>query len=351
MGASQNPASFLAPPGCSVKGLAVAGGVLEIACTNSTSMLRVDKITGSALADHGTVAFSSNGALADLECDPVTFAGANVDAVWSKIVPTNQMQAFRVPGGTCGLPPTAKVFAPAACPDRAARRDRPLPHHHQRYSSGAEGLPTATGCGTAGRRGPAGPTVCRGIDFNGDGDSRRDLSVSTPTSMAASTSRTECASPTLKDVFVEIDYMTGDATHPQGHPPDLQALANVQAAFAAAPVDVPNGIRVHFQVDDAIPHTTLTALVPCTSAPGSSDADFDTLRASWFGTGAERNSGNANTAFAKRYGFRYMIFAHSLVGTGASGCAGAARRRRRHRAGRLRAHRSHESVLPARYHR
>src|SRR5580765_205137 len=117
LGVAQSPASFLAPAGCSVKGLAVVGGVMEIACSNSTSMLRVDKITGSVLPDHATVAFSSNGALADLECDPVTFAGANVDAMWSKIVATNQMQAFRVPGGTCGLPQTAKVFAPAACPD------------------------------------------------------------------------------------------------------------------------------------------------------------------------------------------------------------------------------------------
>jgi hypothetical protein len=78
---------------------------------------------------------------------------------------------------------------------------------------------------------------------------------------------------------------------------------------------------MHFQVDDAVPHATLTALVPCTSPAGASDADLDKVRATWFGTAAERTSGNPNTPFAKRYGFRYMLFAHSLVGTGASGCA------------------------------
>jgi hypothetical protein len=319
LGVSQNPASFLAPAGCSVKGLAVVGGVLEIACSNSTSMLRVDKITGSVLPDHATVAFSSNGALADLECDPVTFAGANVDAMWSKIVATNQMQAFRVPGGTCGLPQTAKVFAPAACPDAPLGVIDP----YRTTINGIPAVPKDTDgdglwdCWEDGARWTDG---LPGIDFDGNGVRDAILCVDSDLNGSFNVA-TECASTTLKDVFVEIDYMTGDSTHPQGHPPDLQALANVQTAFAAAPVDVPNGIRVHFQVDDAIPHTSLTALVPCTSVPGPSDADFDTLRASWFGTAAERGNGNANTPFAKRYGFRYMIFAHSLVGTGASGCA------------------------------
>ena len=323
LGVAQSPASFLAPAGCSVKGLAVVGGVLEIACSNSTSMLRVDKITGSVLPDHATVAFNSNGALADLECDPVTFAGANVDAMWSKIVATNQMQAFRVPGGTCGLPQTAKVFAPAACPDAPLGVIDP----YRTTINGIPGVPKDTDgdglwdCWEDAARWTDG---LPGIDFNGDGVRDAILCVSSDLNGGFNVA-TECASPTLKDVFVEIDFMAGDATHPQGHPPDLQALANVQAAFASAPVDVPNGIRVHFQVDDAIPHATATALVPCTNPSSGvgppTDADFDTLRASWFGTAAERANGNANTPFAKRYGFRYMILAHSLVGTGASGCA------------------------------
>ncbi len=322
LGVSQSPASFPAPTGCSVKGLAVVGGVLQIACSNSTSMLRVDKLTGLALGDHATVVFKG-GALGDLECDPVTFAIANVDAVWSKIVATNQMQAFRVPGGTCGLPPTAKVFAPAACPDAPAGVIDP----YRTDINGILAVPKDTDgdglwdCWEDPARWTDG---LPGIDFDGDGV--RDVVLCVDSDLNGSFNvATECASLTVKDVFVEIDYMTGDATHPQGHPPDLQALGNVQAAFANAPVDAPNGIRVHFQVDDAIPHATLTALVPCTSAASGvgppTDADFDTMKATWFGTAAERTNGNPNTPFAKRYGFRYMILTHSLVGTGASGCA------------------------------
>jgi hypothetical protein len=306
-----------APAGCLVKGLSIVGGVLQIACNNSVTLLRVDKTSGQALPDHQTVAFKG-GVLADLECDPVTFAVANVDALWSKVVPTNVMQAFRIPGGTCGLPPTAKVFAPAACTDPPLGVVDP-------YRTTVNGIPDVPR-DTDGDglwdcwEDPARWTDGRpGIDFNGDGI--RDAVLCVDTGGNGIDVATECASPVFKDVFVEIDYMQGDSTHPQGHPPDPVALANVQAAFADAPVDEPNGIRVHFQVNDAIPHKTLTALVPCTGAAGSNDADFDALRTTWFGTAQERSDPNPNTLFAKRYGFRYMVFAHSLVGTGASGCA------------------------------
>jgi hypothetical protein len=315
-GVSQSPASFVAPTGCSVKGLSVVGGVLQIACNGGVSLLRVDKTNGQALPDHQTVAFKG-GVLADLECDPVTFAAANVDAMWSKVVPTNVMQAFRVPGGTCGLPSTAKVFAPAACPDPPVGAVDP-------YRTTINGIPDVPRdddgdglwtCWEAPRWSDGRP----GIDFNGDGT--RDAVLCVDAGADGIDVATDCASPTLKDIFVEIDYMQGDSSHPQGHLPDPTALANVQDAFAAAPVDEPDGIRVHFQVNDAIPHKTLTALVPCTNPAGANDADFDTLRAAWFGTAAERSDPNPNTLFAKRFGFRYMIFAHSLVGTGASGCA------------------------------
>jgi len=322
LGVTQTPASFAAPAGCSVKGLTVVGGVLDIACSNSSTMRRVDKITGAVLGDHATVAFTG-GVLGDLECDPITFAFANVDAMWSKIVPTNQLQAFRVPGGTCGLPPASKIFAPAACPDAPTGVIDP----YRTDINGILSVPKDTDgdglwdCWEDPTRWADG---LPGIDFDGDGVRDAILCVTSDLNGNFNVA-TECASPTIKDVFVELDFMTGDSTHPQGHPPDLQALANIQAAFANAPVDVPNGVRVHFQIDDAIPHATQTALVPCTGPSSGvgppTDADFDTLRASWFGTAAERANGNPNTPLAKRYGFRYMILAHSLFGTGASGCS------------------------------
>jgi hypothetical protein len=316
LGASQSPASFPAPSGCTVTGLSVVGGVLQVACSGSVTLRRIDKVTGQPLADHQSVAFKG-GVLADLVCDPVTFAVANVDALWSKIVSANQMQAFRLPGGTCGLPPTARVFAPAACAD-------PPPGVIDPYRQTINGIPDVPrdtdgdglwDCWEDPTRWSDGRP---GIDFDGNGTRDAVLCVDAGGGLDVAT---ECASPTVKDILVEVDYMQGDATHPQGHPPDPVALASVQAAFAEAPVDAPTGIRVHFQVDDATPHTTLTALVPCTAPAGATDADFDALRAAWFGTASERASADPNVLFAKRYGFRYMIFAHSLVGTGASGCA------------------------------
>jgi len=317
LGVSQTPASFPAPAGCSVKGLSVVGGVLQVACNNSSVMVRVDKTSGQALPDHQTIAFKG-GVLADVECDPVTFAAANVDALWSKIVPTNTMQAFRLPGGTCGLPATAKIFAPAACADPPLGIIDP----YRTTINGIPDVPRDTdgdGLWDCWEDPARWADLLPGIDFNGDGV--RDAVLCVDEGGDGINVATDCASPILKDIFVEIDYMQGDATHLQGHPPDPVALANVKAAFKAAPVDEPNGIRLHFQVSDAMPHKTLTALVPCTVPAGANDADFDTLRATWFGTAQERSSPNLNTLFAKRFGFRYMVFAHSLVGTGASGCA------------------------------
>jgi hypothetical protein len=315
-GIATTPASFAAPTGCSVAGLSVVGGVLQIACSNSVAMLRVDKITGQALPDHQSVSFKG-GVLADLECDAVTFASSNVDALWSKIVPTNLLQAFRVPGGTCGLPATAKIFAPAACPNPTGAVDA-----YRTTLNGIPDVPRDTdgdGLWDCSEDPARWPDLRPGIDFDGDG--ARDVALCVDDGGDGVQPATDCASPTRKEIFVELDFMLGDSTHTQGHLPDPQAILNVQAAFAQAPVDQPTGIRLHVQVDDGIPHRTRTALVPCTAAPGSSDADFDALKATWFGTAAERGNGNPNTRFAKQFAFRYMTFVHSLTGTGASGCA------------------------------
>jgi hypothetical protein len=311
--------SFPAPAGCSVSGLSVVGGVLMVACNGAVTVRRLDKTSGQPIADHQTIAFNGGAAPSDLECDPVTFAKVNVDAVWSKIVATNLLQAFRVPGGTCGLPPTTTVFAPAACPD-------PPPATVDKYRQDVGNI-LATPRDTDGD----GLWDCwedaalwtdnhPGIDFDGDGV--RDLALCVGT---------DCADPNFKDIFVEIDYMAGGSTHPQGHLPDPVALDNVRAAFTDAPVDplplgciigqtcVSFGIRLHVQVDDAIPHTDRLALEPCTGPAGSGDADFDKLKSTWFGTATERS--NPKTVLAKRFAFRYMVFGHNLVGVGNSGCS------------------------------
>jgi hypothetical protein len=136
----------------------------------------------------------------------------------------------------------------------------------------------------------------------------------------------ECASPNHKDIFVEADYM-------QFHRPDPVAVNNVVTAFANAPVANPDGttgIRLHVQIDDQLTdgsgnplHILNTALVPCTP-PGAlgADADFDALKASFFGTAAERAAPNAAAQLsAKRFAYHYVAFVHNQKGSTSSGCS------------------------------
>jgi hypothetical protein len=115
-------------------------------------------------------------------------------------------------------------------------------------------------------------------------------------------------------------------------------VKSVREAFAAAPVaalNPPNntGIRLHLQVDEQVTffadsgtsqtsHVTHVAFTPCTGpvtgAPNRADAvDFDTIKAGNFGTAAER--GDPKTLNAKRLAFRYVVFAHNVVGNPSGG--------------------------------
>jgi hypothetical protein len=320
---SGSPLSFSAP--CTVSGLSVVGGVLMVACSGTATVYRLDKSSGALLPDHATIA-SKGSTVSDLECDPVSFSGngfsakRNVDAVWSKIAVTQQAQAFWVPPATCGLPPTETVFAPAACPDLPPAGS---PYAAYRNSDGSpidsdgDGLWNCWKDATlwlADADGIKRP----GIDFDGDGI--RDFELC---AQDAVTNTLECATPGVRDLFVEMDYM-------QFHKPDPIALSNVKSAFLSAPVDQPNGIHLHVLVDEQIPHNNLVALVPCTAPATATNmaADFDTIKLSNFGTAVERGNGDPHTISAKRFGFRYMLFSHNLVspsssGTGntASGCS------------------------------
>ncbi|QPV64684.1 PKD domain-containing protein [Halosimplex litoreum] len=88
-----------------------------------------------------------------------------------------------------------------------------------------------------------------GIDVDGDGQPDLDLP-----GMGADREH--------KDVLVEVDYMDCGAggsescSTPHDHEPTAESLDRVEAAFADAPVDNPDGetgVNVHLQVDDAVP--------------------------------------------------------------------------------------------------
>jgi len=142
----------------------------------------------------------------------------------------------------------------------------------------------------------------RGIDFNEDGIV--DLTL-------------PGANPMHKDVFVEIDSMVG-------FEPNSDALELVKDAFAAAPVDNPDGtagIALHLEVDETnIPDQKWIGDL---NGDGVID-DFDLDPFNWFapvkangidgiggfGTAAERQNPAAMAAKALTY--RYAIFADQM---------------------------------------
>jgi hypothetical protein len=154
-----------------------------------------------------------------------------------------------------------------------------------------------------------------GIDADGDGTVDLHLDdVNGDGTIAAS----EDADPNHKDMYLEIDYMAQ-------HQPDPGAVADVIAAFAAGDVTNPDGtpgIRLHVQVDEsAVAHNANLAFVPCTAPPPAGTPNYDAVKLAKFGTAAERAAG-PSVLTAKRYAFRYALFAHDLLGIpGVSGCS------------------------------
>ena len=113
------------------------------------------------------------------------------------------------------------------------------------------------------------------------------------------------ANPLHKDLYVEIDFM-------QQHKPNPLAITDVVNSFANAPLTNPNGINgitLHVDVDEEIPHQD-----------DISNAGLVTLRNSNQGTPGERTDANSvNILAAKRTAYHYAIFGHKLSPFSASG--------------------------------
>jgi hypothetical protein len=132
-----------------------------------------------------------------------------------------------------------------------------------------------------------------GLDFNNDGTIDLNLAALG-------------ADPDHKDVFVEIDSIAGFA-------PSAQALDMVKSAFANVPPtliynpDGKPGINLHLMVDDTIPATRGNRQFP--GDPVEAWKAFKKIRTEYFGTAAQRQSGNSrNILAAKDLVFRYALF-------------------------------------------
>ncbi len=146
-------------------------------------------------------------------------------------------------------------------------------------------------------------TQGQGIDVNGDGTIDLDLYALG-------------ARPNHKDLFVEIDCMTGHT--PTGLTP---VVTTFSSAFVPNP-DGTTGINLHLQIDET--NLPLSSGWLISNWP----PQFDTYKNQYFGSPAERGSPNATQILtAKRTAFRYCLYANtSLSGTtGTDGAAGLAR--------------------------
>ncbi len=158
-----------------------------------------------------------------------------------------------------------------------------------------------------------------GIDINKDG--LKDLILSTD--------------PRHKDLFVEADYMECgvqgsicDSLFAHSHKPNDDFSKDITEAFAKVPVANPDGIpgiRLHVEIDEAVPE--IKNIVFNSRATESYD-DFDDIKDGTvqpcdghFGKLGDResNSNCANILAAKLLVYRYAIFGHAILGTGATG--------------------------------
>jgi hypothetical protein len=336
----------------------------------------------------GLTPLNNDPGLGDLACDPVTFQRAAPvpvdkinplgrdlyrDTMWSRRGANgNGVAGLEFPPFTCGLPSNSVVQIGAAY-----------------YSPLAPGLSTGTatspgqspltpcfdnngivldadgdGLPDCWEQNNGGSTGSGGIDFDGDGT--KDLTLCAQVNIDGGLTTTltpECADPNHKDLFVQVGWM---ATHR----PDPQALSQrqsvatvgvqcVREAFGAAPVFNPdnnastaNGIDIHIQVDNQAVtflnstatalknQVTNVALTPCTGpaslASNPDDAaDYDVIKNGSSGPpGSPVNFGMFDIAFppsakavnAMRLAWRYVLFAHNLVGnpsggSSSSGCS------------------------------
>jgi len=322
------------PSGCTtpVAGIGVAGVSLFVACaapTGGPSTIRqLDKANGNLVRSF-SVNLPAGMTMVDpagVPDDPASFGlqASMKDVLWTKdAVGSSPSTTFgRLIGlematGTTGQDSGAPLAFPAACdqvtgsaPDADGDGLLDCWENGSFWSDGLPGI-SVDGVYTANRSTAfRGVTLC--VDMNGNG----------------AFDAGECASPNHKDIFVEADFM-------QFHRPDPVAIANVATAFANAPVSNPDGttgITLHVQIDDQLTtdgtvtgpplHTTNTALVPCTPLPAAGDANYDTLKAAWFGTAAERAAPNAAQRLStKRYAYHYALFVHNQTGGTSSGCA------------------------------
>lgn len=146
-----------------------------------------------------------------------------------------------------------------------------------------------------------------GTDINGDGKKELDLVQ-------------RGADPGHKDLFMEIDYMIGHQPAKEVIPTLVNAFRTEAAGEVCNP-DGTNGIRLHVQLDQEIPHKDSIQLTEKIAGENKRTwKEFIPLKTKYFGTTAERLDNNWNQIkLAKNDIYHYAIFAHKFDNKGNSG--------------------------------
>jgi hypothetical protein len=116
------------------------------------------------------------------------------------------------------------------------------------------------------------------------------------------------ADPNHRDIFIEIDYMGH-------HIPPAAAIDPVVAKFNAFELVNPNGsngVRLHYIIDDDVPHRDCIDVFS-DIVPDPVMDSFDEYKQNFFGTADERAS-NPNFYEAKRDVYHYAMFIHTRCG-------------------------------------
>lgn len=336
-------------------GIAVSGGNLFAGCDGAAQIQQLNRNSCAATAPFqcavlSTITTDASLRTEDLECDPVTYFrilgdADGTDVIWSKGAFGDEVFAFAVPRGTCGLagnPPAGSATVPG-CPTGSTGavtddtdKDGLPDCWEQLIASGVnmnKGGPDIDGDGTV-------DFDLFSIDFNGDG-------------LIGSDERPVVGTP---DIYVEVDWLDGHEPTPRGtNAAATGAINDVITAFKNDPA-IAGGIRLHVLKEnfitkgandgrltsggspilhnivsgsntaadgcDAVNDTTVglgtkcLAFTPSTPEAGTNQYDFDKLKAENFGTIAERalaQPARDKLLTAKKAVFHYAIWGHGLV--------------------------------------
>jgi hypothetical protein len=306
------PASFASGCTTPISGLGIAGTSLFIACTGQVepppTIRQVYKVDGSLLRSLPAPSSSPAG----VPDDPTTLALEYKELLWTLDPVDRVFDAVEIPGGTVGQLTGMPEAFPGVGDPAAADSCQPGPTGAYASTAGDALLDCWKTPWADGRP---------GISYRGRytyaNIANRDVVLCADPN-AADIAANCAVGLAQKDLLAEIDYM-------EFHRPDPAALDQVIAVFNENAPSPPGPVRLHVQLSDQMPHKSTTALVPCTPAGG--DADFDALKAQFFGTLAERNAvqdgSKPNALNAKALAFRYGMFVHNLAPAGSttSGCS------------------------------